>query len=179
MSNDASLSAPQSPQTPAVLVWGAPSQIGWYNRLIDSVPDQASSIAFESIEPEELSLESQQQDAAQAAAAEEKLRTEILNALRNEKKTGPVQVFLLDSAQVAAGDVTSQATLRALVKASLSDASNVVAALMPQDTNGDNLEQTSKLPEATQNVVNAFLANLSVPSVESHEDLIALLATRT
>lgn len=134
--------------------------------LRDSLPGHQ----IESIDPVgalALSLESQQMDAAKKRDQEE-LKLEVNEATIHEKKTGPLEVFLLDSKQLAAGDAASQATLRAMAHAALNNNANIVAALLPahKTAAGDPMS------DAVHQVVTHYMDVGHVHVVTSVEALI-------
>lgn len=148
---------------PTLRVIGAPALEAHVAALRDQLPEYD----VEFVDPAAtVSQETQQMEVA-AKKDEERLKQEIAQATVNEKKTGPLEVYLLNSQQLASGDTSSQATLRALARATLMSKNNIVAALIP----GQGREDEDGMAAAITNIVNHFLDIGKIKVVHSMEAL--------
>lgn len=152
------------------------SAIPTMESLLSELRDSFENYTFEVNVPM-VALESQQQDEDRKTIIADQVKKEIEESLNRKEETGPLQLFLLDGNGLAGGDTASQATLRALAKASLISPSNVIAAVLPgSEENVDDFHK--ELPEAVRNVLQSFLEGTGVKSLESKEELFNYLRNR-
>ncbi len=110
----------------------APALEGYAQGLID----EARSFSGKT-----LALESQQLQRSKELETLTSLREEMAEFLPQSVPTGHVHHYLIDVAGVATGDASAQATLKALVTASLQNPDQVVAAALP--ISGDDTQGTT------------------------------------
>lgn len=157
-----------------VRVIGSISQESLVQNLTDTFKNL--NIQFEPIDT--ATLESQQLDEAARIEKLRNLKDELEQNLNGARPTGALQLFLISDGGVAAGDPDSQATLRALAKAALSDPSSTVAAMLPENGTG-SLELPSQLPEAVRSVVREFLQVKGVPVIHTDSELTEYFQKQT
>lgn len=130
-------------------------------------------VEIQTIHSSSIALETQQLDEVAQKQRLEQTEKELQEMINSGVKTSPTQIFLLNVKGLAQSDEVSQATMRALVKATMLDKDNVVAAFMPG--NKDNDDQQELLSESMRSAVNHFLTNLNIKTAASLEDLAQLL----
>jgi hypothetical protein len=111
-------------------ILSAPALEAYAQQLIDD----AASFSGKAV-----TLESQQLERSKQLQALTSLKEEMAEFLPQPIPTGHVHHYLIDVAGVASGDAGAQATLKALVSASVSNPDQVVAAALPitgEDTIG-------------------------------------------
>lgn len=123
-------------------------------------------------------LESQQLDQKKRDEMLTDVQDKINQMFTGAKKTGPVQVFLLDGKGLAAGNSTSQATMHALAHAVLTDPKKTLAAFLPETQGQDPADTEEPVEgagavtvEGMQSVVADYLRVRQVPLALSTEQL--------
>lgn len=105
----------------------APALEGRANEILDAANAHSGRVSLLTAPAQE----SQQLDSQRQIEMIEDLRNQLHEFIPQEVDTGHVHHFLIDVAGVAAGEAGAQATLKALVSASIKDSRSVVAAVLP------------------------------------------------
>ena len=138
--------------------------------LVEELKSQLTHLSLETVRT--VSLETQQMDEAAKEEALKDIRRELMESLKGERTTGPLQIFLLDGAGVAGAQAESEATLRALAKAAINDPSNVIAAFIPNQDGIDERLEGLEISDATRLTVRHFLDTAGIKTVNSMEELV-------
>lgn len=124
------------------------------------------------------SLESQQLDQKKRDEMLIDVQDKLNQLVTGAKKTGPVQVFLLDGKGLAAGNATSQATMHALAHSALNNPRQTVAAFLREAqgvdpwTEGESADTAVEVSaESMVKVVADFLHARQVPLATNLEQL--------
>ena len=157
-------------------VIGTASMEALVNGLSDALP--AVQLAFHPMG--DLTVESQQLEEEDRKKRLEEIERQLKELQPNDvKTTGPLQLFLLDSQGVAAGDPSSQAALRALAKAALTDPSNTVAALVSEKPAKVDEEPGSQgLQASIESSVSSFLQDCNVQLLQDRQAIVDYLTSR-
>lgn len=162
-------------------VIATPSLESHVSRLMDAVP----GFQFRPTFAQSIAQESQQQDHAETKKSVEELEATLKALLKPEQHTGPVEVYLLDEAGLAAGDVASHQALQSAAQASLTNSSNVVAALT-SDWSRSKDQATDPYANgcsalsvsAERHVIKEYLGKCGVLTFESFDALVEHLNQR-
>ena len=161
-----------------IVVVGNPS----LESFVESLALDAEQVTFEGIAAP--ALESQQIDQKRRDEMLIDVQDKLTQLVSGAKKTGPLQIFLLDGKGLAAGNAASQSTMHALAHSALASSRHTVAAFLPEVNGTDPVvdplpeeDATAVSLEAMKGVVADFLKARGVPLAYSVEQLREILQT--
>lgn len=150
-----------------VTLHGTPALESWLAPVREALPD--TQLVLQA--PEAPALESMQTDGVQSAAAVAAMHQELKDLIKNEQHTGSAQVYLLDDIGLAAGDPSSQASLRAFAAQAISNPKGIVAALTSERCTGT----VTPSMEGHREALSQYVRAKGVRLLGSREELIGYL----